>query len=238
MPGGAGEAGCRGRLRGRGLRLRPGHRDHADALPDQPPRQLSVRAQALRARRSRSRRPTASSSPTEERRPMPKQTFILNGKPVTVDVEDDVRVLWVLRDLLGVTGPKYGCGINVCKACTSHVNGKAFNPCVGPGRRPRSRRRGHDHRGPAADGPCGAATCTRCRRPGSTATSPSAATASPARSWPRSRWSTRSGGEGRAITDADLDEHPQRLPLRHLHPHPRGDQGRCGADVRRRLSSP
>ncbi len=60
---------------------------------------------------------------------MAKQTFILNGKPVTVNVNDDVRVLWVLRDLLGVTGPKYGCGINVCKACTSHINGKAFNPC-------------------------------------------------------------------------------------------------------------
>ena len=60
---------------------------------------------------------------------MPKQTFKLNGKTVTVNVNDDVRVLWVLRDLLGVTGPKYGCGINVCKACTSHVNGKAFNPC-------------------------------------------------------------------------------------------------------------
>ncbi|HEU5036369.1 MAG TPA: (2Fe-2S)-binding protein [Nocardioides sp.] len=60
---------------------------------------------------------------------MSKQTFILNGRTVTVDVHPDVRVLWVLRDLLGVTGPKYGCGINVCKACTSHVNGKAFNPC-------------------------------------------------------------------------------------------------------------
>ena len=60
---------------------------------------------------------------------MPRQTFVLNGKTVTVDVADDVRVLWVLRDLLGVTGPKYGCGINVCKACTSHVNGRAFNPC-------------------------------------------------------------------------------------------------------------
>ena len=35
----------------------------------------------------------------------------------------------MLRDLLGITGPKYGCGINVCKACTSHLNGKAFNPC-------------------------------------------------------------------------------------------------------------
>ena len=60
---------------------------------------------------------------------MPKQTFILNGKPVTVNAPDDVRVLWVLRDLLGVTGPKYGCGINVFKACTSHINGRAFNPC-------------------------------------------------------------------------------------------------------------
>ena len=60
---------------------------------------------------------------------MPKQTFRLNGRTVTVDVHPDVRVLWVLRDLLGVTGPKYGCGINVCKACTSHVNGEAFNPC-------------------------------------------------------------------------------------------------------------
>jgi isoquinoline 1-oxidoreductase alpha subunit len=60
---------------------------------------------------------------------MSKHTFRLNGKAVTVDVADDVRLLWVLRDLLGVTGPKYGCGLNVCKACTSHINGKAFNPC-------------------------------------------------------------------------------------------------------------
>ncbi|MBZ4017172.1 (2Fe-2S)-binding protein [Streptomyces purpurogeneiscleroticus] len=60
---------------------------------------------------------------------MSTHTFILNGKRVTVDVDDSVRLLWVLRDVLGVTGPKYGCGINVCKACTSHVNGKAFNPC-------------------------------------------------------------------------------------------------------------
>jgi len=63
---------------------------------------------------------------------MSKHTFILNGERVTVDVEDNVRLLWVLRDILGVTGPKYGCGINVCKACTSHINGKAFNPCSVP----------------------------------------------------------------------------------------------------------
>lgn len=63
---------------------------------------------------------------------MPTHTFQLNGETVTVEVEDDVRLLWVLRDVLGVTGPKYGCGINVCKACTSHINGKAFNPCAVP----------------------------------------------------------------------------------------------------------
>ncbi len=63
---------------------------------------------------------------------MPSHTFQLNGTQVSVDVDDDVRLLWVLRDLLGVTGPKYGCGLDVCKACTSHINGKAFNPCSVP----------------------------------------------------------------------------------------------------------
>ena len=60
------------------------------------------------------------------------RTFRVNGKQVSVDVPDDVRLLWVLRDVLGITGPKYGCGINVCKACTSHLNGKAVNPCAIP----------------------------------------------------------------------------------------------------------
>jgi isoquinoline 1-oxidoreductase subunit alpha len=60
---------------------------------------------------------------------VPTHTFVLNGEQVSVDVEDDVRLLWVLRDVLGVTGPKYGCGLEVCRACTSHINGKAFNPC-------------------------------------------------------------------------------------------------------------
>jgi isoquinoline 1-oxidoreductase alpha subunit len=63
---------------------------------------------------------------------MSSHTFVLNGERVTVEVADDVRLLWVLRDLLGVTGPKYGCGLNVCKSCTSHINGKAFNPCSTP----------------------------------------------------------------------------------------------------------
>jgi isoquinoline 1-oxidoreductase subunit alpha len=59
-------------------------------------------------------------------------TFIVNGQRVTVDCEDSVRLLWVLRDLLGIHGPKYGCGLDVCKACTCHINGKAFNPCSVP----------------------------------------------------------------------------------------------------------
>ncbi len=64
---------------------------------------------------------------------MPKHTFILNGKQVSVDAPNDERLLWVLRDRLGVTGPKYGCGLNVCKACTCHINGaNAFNPCSVP----------------------------------------------------------------------------------------------------------
>ena len=63
---------------------------------------------------------------------MPKHTFILNGKRVHVNCAGNVRVLWVLRDLLGVHGPKYGCGLDVCKACTCHINGKAFHPCSVP----------------------------------------------------------------------------------------------------------
>jgi isoquinoline 1-oxidoreductase alpha subunit len=60
---------------------------------------------------------------------VPIHKFILNGKHVKVDVDNDVRLLWVLRDVLGVKGPKYGCGLGVCQACTSHINGVAFNPC-------------------------------------------------------------------------------------------------------------
>ena len=61
---------------------------------------------------------------------MSTHRFIVNGDEVSVDVDDDVRLLWVLRDLLGVTGPKYGCGLSICQACTSHINGSAFNPCA------------------------------------------------------------------------------------------------------------
>ena len=61
---------------------------------------------------------------------MPRHTFELNGETVTVDAPDDANLLWVLRDVLGVTGPKYGCGVGVCRACTSHLDGAAFQPCT------------------------------------------------------------------------------------------------------------
>jgi isoquinoline 1-oxidoreductase subunit alpha len=61
---------------------------------------------------------------------MPSYTFTLNGATTTVTAAADEPLLWVLRDMLGVTGPKYGCGVGVCKACTSHLDGAAFNPCI------------------------------------------------------------------------------------------------------------
>ena len=56
-------------------------------------------------------------------------TLTVNGREVTVQCPGSLRVLWVLRDLLGIHGPKYGCGLDVCKACTCHIDGEAFNPC-------------------------------------------------------------------------------------------------------------
>jgi isoquinoline 1-oxidoreductase subunit alpha len=64
--------------------------------------------------------------------PLPQQTFHLNGTDVSVDAVADLPLLWVLRDLLHVTGPKYGCGVGVCGACTSHLDGDAFRPCITP----------------------------------------------------------------------------------------------------------
>jgi isoquinoline 1-oxidoreductase subunit alpha len=63
---------------------------------------------------------------------VPRHSFIVNGRRVHVECEGEVRLLWVLRDLLGIHGPKYGCGLRVCRACTCHINGKAFNPCSVP----------------------------------------------------------------------------------------------------------
>ena len=55
--------------------------------------------------------------------------FTVNGRQLEVDVEEDMPLLWVLRDELGITGPKYGCGIAQCGACTVHVDGMAVRSC-------------------------------------------------------------------------------------------------------------
>ncbi|MFL6548962.1 MAG: (2Fe-2S)-binding protein [Povalibacter sp.] len=56
----------------------------------------------------------------------------INGKPHRVDAEGDTPLLWVLRDHLGLTGTKFGCGIGQCGACTVHVNGNAIRSCSIP----------------------------------------------------------------------------------------------------------
>src|SRR5437879_1271934 len=58
--------------------------------------------------------------------------FSINGRSVTVETENDTPLLWVLRDHLGLTGTKFGCGIAACGACTVHVDGSAVRSCSFP----------------------------------------------------------------------------------------------------------
>ena len=59
-------------------------------------------------------------------------TLKINGETVTVDVAEDTPLLWVLREQVGLTGAKYGCGIAQCGACTVHLNNQAVRSCVTP----------------------------------------------------------------------------------------------------------
>ncbi len=56
----------------------------------------------------------------------------INGKDTPVNVDDSTPILWALRDTLGLTGTKFGCGIAQCGACTVHLNGAAIRACVTP----------------------------------------------------------------------------------------------------------
>src|ERR1700753_2551405 len=60
------------------------------------------------------------------------RTFLINGESVPLDVPDDMPLLWALRDLLGLTGTKFGCGIAQCGACTVHLDGKPVRSCLLP----------------------------------------------------------------------------------------------------------
>jgi isoquinoline 1-oxidoreductase subunit alpha len=54
----------------------------------------------------------------------------INGRTVAVDVDEDTPLLWVIRDLVGLTGTKFGCGIGMCGACTVHVGGRPTRSCI------------------------------------------------------------------------------------------------------------
>ncbi len=58
--------------------------------------------------------------------------FTLNGKSQSVDVNPNMPLLWVLRDTLGMTGTKFGCGMALCGACTVHIDGDATRSCITP----------------------------------------------------------------------------------------------------------
>ena len=103
--------------------------------------------------------------------------FTLNGQAQTVDAVPEMPLLWVLRDTLGMTGTKFGCGMALCGACTVHLNGEAIRSCVTPvssvaGKKVTT------IEGLSPDG------TIRCSARGSTAMCRSAAIASPGRSWP------------------------------------------------------
>ena len=59
-------------------------------------------------------------------------SFHINGRAVTVDAEEDTPLLWVIRDVIGLTGTKFGCGIGMCGACTVHVGGRPTRSCITP----------------------------------------------------------------------------------------------------------
>jgi len=59
-------------------------------------------------------------------------TIKVNGKTHSIDVDGDTPLLWVLRDVLGMTGTKFGCGMALCGACTVHIDGAATRSCITP----------------------------------------------------------------------------------------------------------
>ncbi len=58
--------------------------------------------------------------------------FRINGQAISIDLRDNTPLLWVIRDEIGLTGTKFGCGIGLCGACTLHINGRATRSCITP----------------------------------------------------------------------------------------------------------
>jgi isoquinoline 1-oxidoreductase alpha subunit len=59
-------------------------------------------------------------------------TLLINGKEHQLDLPDDMPLLWVLRDVVGLTGTKFGCGMALCGACTVHLDGRPIRSCITP----------------------------------------------------------------------------------------------------------
>ena len=60
------------------------------------------------------------------------RTLHINGRAVTIEAEDETPLLWIIRDIIGLTGTKFGCGIGMCGACTVHVGGRPTRSCITP----------------------------------------------------------------------------------------------------------
>ena len=100
-------------------------------------------------------------------------TFTINGKAAEFDGPEDVPLLWVVREHLGLTGSKFGCGIGLCGACTMHIDGVAERTCVMPVILAQGKQiTTIEGLSPGTDHPC--------RRPGSSSTCRNAVIASPA----------------------------------------------------------
>ena len=59
-------------------------------------------------------------------------SFLLNGKPANLDADPNMPLLWAVREIAGLTGTKFGCGMALCGACTLHLEGKAIRSCITP----------------------------------------------------------------------------------------------------------
>jgi isoquinoline 1-oxidoreductase alpha subunit len=59
-------------------------------------------------------------------------SFVLNGNPTSLDADPNMPLLWAIREVAGLTGTKFGCGMALCGACTVHLDGKAIRSCVTP----------------------------------------------------------------------------------------------------------
>ena len=140
----------------------------------------------------------------------------INGKTQAINVDPDTPLLWVLREQLGLTGTKYGCGIAQCGACTVHIDGVATRSCVRPVERWRPARRSRPSKGSVAE------------RRSAPVQKAWVALDVPQCGYCQSGMIMAAAALLKDKPEADRCRHrrgdDQHLPLRHLQPGARGDQ--------------